>query len=218
MGIRKFIKSNNSELLDISVEKEDSKKNKTKESSNDKAKKALQLFAEIKQNAPKSQTKKVDSGEVSLDDLVSQESNQSVQEQSLLKGQLVDLIDKSKLNETIFDTDINNKEIPNTAPALPVTPNMDSPNNRWIQINYSILDELANGQETLMVVRFVMGELEMASISINKKETRNTKQLIERIEANIPDGFELVEDKVKSISRFENTIYMDVKCIPKKII
>lgn len=103
-------------------------------------------------------------------------------------------------------------------PALPTTPNMGLPNNRWIQINYSILDEIANGKETLMILRFVMGELEMASTSINKKEMHDTKQLIEQINANIPGGFELVEDKIKSISQFENTIYLDVKCIPTKII
>ena len=95
---------------------------------------------------------------------------------------------------------------------------MGLPNNRWIQINYSILDEIANGKETLMILRFVMGELEMASTSINKKEMHDTKQLIEQINANIPGGFELVEDKIKSISQFENTIYLDVKCIPTKII
>ncbi|MDC2828445.1 hypothetical protein [Limosilactobacillus mucosae] len=218
MGIKRFIKSNNSELLDISVEKDNEKKTKVKSSRDDKAKQVMRLFEEIKQTAPEPKNvEKIDS-EVSLDDLVSQEDNHSSEEQSLLKSQIVDLIDKSKLNETIFDTDIANKEIPNTAPELPTTPNMDLPNNRWIQINYSILDELANGKETLMIVRFVMGELELASTSVNKKEMRNTKQLIEQINANIPAGFELVEDRIKSVSQFENTIYLDVKCIPTKIV
>lgn len=100
-------------------------------------------------------------------------------------------------------------------PPLPKTPNMQLPNNQWIQLNQGLLNELITGQTPNLVIRLCMGEIEINSIFVRNISNLSVQQLTNKIINALPASFEMLRRKMTLVNCAEDTLYVEIDCIPK---